>query len=175
MYDLPISDVSREYHFLAGDLLDQAMKKICHCLDQLNDRQVWWRPAPNMNSIGNLLLHLSGNLNQWGVVPFTLENDRRDREVEFSSDIFIPKDELLEQMQNVVERAKDQWQHLEESQLLRRLEIQGFDVSHMHAILHASSHFVGHTHQVILLTRLQLGTQYQFHWSPGEPRGEVPI
>ena len=168
-------DVSPEYHRLAADLLDQSMTKIRHCLNQLTEPQIWWRPEPSMNSIGNLILHLRGNLKQWGVVPFTLENDRRDRSSEFAEDVRISMTELLNDIQQVVDEAKEQWQHLVESQLLRRLEIQGFDVTHMQAVMHASSHFVGHTHQIIQLTRIQLGAAYQFHWKPGDARGELPI
>ena len=55
---------------LAGDLahlLDSSMKKIRNCLAQIDDEQVWWRPQASMNSIGNLMLHLAGNLriNRW--------------------------------------------------------------------------------------------------------------
>src|SRR5262245_29165669 len=49
---------------LADELAD-ALKRIEHCLAQLNDEQVWWRPTESMNSIGNLLLHLAGNVRQW--------------------------------------------------------------------------------------------------------------
>ncbi|MCP3696766.1 MAG: DUF1572 domain-containing protein, partial [Planctomycetaceae bacterium] len=44
---------------------DEALRIITHCLDQLNDDQTWWRPSESMNSIANLLLHLSGNVRQW--------------------------------------------------------------------------------------------------------------
>ena len=170
-------ELSDEYYRLTSDLLDQSMAKIRHCLKQLSDIQIWWRPEPGMNSIGNLLVHLGGNLTQWGVVPFTLADDRRDRDSEFVDELRIPGDELLMQIQKTVDDAKEQWRHLATSQLLRPVEIQGFQVTHMHAVLHASSHFVGHTHQIIQLTRLQLGSSYEFHWSPDndEERDELPI
>ena len=151
------------------------MSKIQNCFNQLNEAQIWWRPGSTMNSIGNLVLHLAGNLRQWGVVPFTMANDRRDRESEFQSDVRVAPDELLRTLTTVVNEAKEEWKHLAQGQLLREVDIQGFGVNHMHAIVHASSHFVGHTHQIIQLTRLQLGTSYQFHWSPTEERGDLPI
>jgi hypothetical protein len=48
----------------AADELADALTKIKHCLDQLSDEQVWWRPKSSLNSIGNLILHLCGNLRQ---------------------------------------------------------------------------------------------------------------
>ena len=50
-------------------LLDQSVVKIEHCLNQLSDKQIWTRPRGSVNSIGNLILHLLGNLRQWGIVP----------------------------------------------------------------------------------------------------------
>ena len=35
--------------------------KIKHCIRQLNEDQIWQRPGESMNSIGNVLLHLSVN------------------------------------------------------------------------------------------------------------------
>jgi hypothetical protein len=159
----------------SADLLDQSMLKICHCLNQLEPNHIWWRPERSMNSIGNLLLHVTGNLQQWGVVPFTLATDRRDRESEFQDDQRVSAEELLQTLQAVVDAAQGHWQHLTAAQLLRHVEIQRFEVTHLHAILHASSHLVGHTHQIIELTRLQLGPKYKFHWTPSTERDDLPI
>ena len=168
-------NLSNEMMRQASDLLDQSMTKIRHCLDQINETQAWWRPEPSMNSIGNLLLHLAGNLRQWGVVPFTLATDRRDRDSEFGAAQEASAEELLQALQNVVDEAKDQWQHLTPSQLLRPVEIQGFDVNYLYAIVHTSSHFVGHTHQIIQLARLQLGSDYKMHWTPNQKCDDLPI
>lgn len=163
------------FSHLAGDILDQSMAKIEHCAAQLNETQLWWRPDPSMNSIGNLLLHLAGNLRQWGVVPFTLDTDKRDRASEFLPDARMPIQEILQQLRSTVAAAKEQWGHLSEDQLSRPVTIQGFDVSHMQAIMHTTSHFVGHTHQIIQLTRMQLRSDYRFHWTPDEERGDLPV
>ena len=39
--------------------------EINRCLAKLSDEQMWHRGADHENSIGNLLLHLEGNLRQW--------------------------------------------------------------------------------------------------------------
>lgn len=175
MNDQQQLELSGEVARLSADLLDQAMIKIQHCVEQLTERHIWWRPEPSMNSIGNLLLHLAGNLRQWGVVPFTLATDRRDRESEFVANQNVPADELLTQLNSVVDEAKEQWKHLSAIQLLRQVDIQGFDVSYLYAIIHTSSHFVGHTHQIIQLTRLQLGPSYRLQWTPDDKRDDLPI
>ena len=49
----------------AADRLKESVAKIKHCLNQLGDEQVWWRQSESQNSIGNIILHLCGNLRQW--------------------------------------------------------------------------------------------------------------
>ena len=160
--------------------LDQAMLKIENCLRQLNEDQVWFRPGgpqnPPMNSIGNLLLHLAGNLRQWGVVPFRAGEDRRQRELEFSADRTQTAAELLAGLRRVVADAQAEFAGLDDAELLGRRLIQGFEVTGVQAVMHTCSHFVGHAHQIIQLTRLQLGDAYQFQWTPDRrPDNNVPI
>ena len=71
----------------AAHELESALSRIKHCLGQLNDEQVWWRSQPNLNSIGNLILHLCGNgswpasavLPTFAIVPPSLLNVGRSR------------------------------------------------------------------------------------------------
>src|SRR3954468_13538043 len=58
--------------------------RIEHCLGQLSDEQLWWRPRPEMNAIGNLLLHLSGNVGQWIVSAVENTTSSRNRPSEFA-------------------------------------------------------------------------------------------
>jgi uncharacterized damage-inducible protein DinB len=159
-------------------LLDAAMKKIEHCLAQLSDDQIWWRPANDANSVGNLLLHLSGNLRQWAVTPLSGEPDSRDRESEFAQRDGIDRAELFSRLSQTIAQVRCRIEHLDEQQLMQKRHIQGFETTTLGAISHTTSHFVGHTHQIILLTRLQLGESYQFEWTPESPRPDsrdVPI
>ena len=159
-------------------LLDAAMKKVNHCLAQLSDEQIWWRPASDANSVGNLLLHMSGNLRQWGVIPFSGEPDLRDRDWEFARQDKISRDELLATVNQTIAEARLQIESLGEQQLLQTRRIQGFDTTTVGAISHTTSHFVGHAHQIILLTRLQLGESYRFEWtdaSRNTDSDDVPI
>lgn len=159
----------------AADCLIQARKKVLHCLNQLEPEQIWWRPHPNMNSIGNLILHLAGNLNQWGVIPITKADDRRDRDSEFGRQWNLDAKALVDTLSNTVDQACEAWETLDDQKLQQTLKIQGFEVTLLHAILHTTTHFVGHTHQIIQLCRLQLGDAYQFQWSPDDDRTSVPI
>ncbi len=72
-------EVTLEFIQESVHLLEQSVHKIKHCLNQLDSDQIWWRPEPGLNSIGNLILHLCGNLNQWAVCGITGSKDERQR------------------------------------------------------------------------------------------------
>lgn len=154
---------------------DQAVIKTIHCVEQLSDSQIWTRPEDSLNSTGNLIVHIEGNLRQWGVVSLTGEADRRDREKEFSQTANIPRSELVSRLETVVDECRTAWLACDTDRLLTRVQVQGFEVSVCEALLHTVAHFVGHTHQIIFLCRQFLGEQYRFHWSPDLPRGQVPL
>jgi hypothetical protein len=149
--------------------LDSALSKIKHCLDQLNDEQVWWRSRPSLNSIGNLILHLCGNVRQWIIAGLGGAADVRDRPTEFAEPGPIPKDELLRSLDAVVNEAKAVLGRLTARDLLEVRRIQGFDVTGLGAIFSSIPHFRGHTQEIVHLTRLQLGDAYRFAWKPATP------
>src|SRR5438045_194443 len=113
----------------AAHELTSALNRIKHCLSQLTDEQLWWRPAPAMNSIGNLLLHLCGNLRQWIVSGIGGASDIRNRPTEFAERGPIAKDELLRRLEAVVEEAKGALTSQNASGLLKGRRIQGHDVT----------------------------------------------
>src|SRR4029077_18476942 len=76
-------------------LSQEYLPKIERCLERLNDEQVWWRPNPASNSIGNLLLHISGNARQWIVCGLGTATDQRQRQTEFDQREGLPLEELL--------------------------------------------------------------------------------
>jgi uncharacterized damage-inducible protein DinB len=158
----------------AMEELDQAVRKIHHCLDQLDEEQVWRRPREAMNSIGNLLLHLCGNVRQWIVSGVGGAEDIRDRPREFSERGPIAKAELLRRLDAVVADAQTAVAGATADELLRVRRIQGFEATGLRAILHAVAHFHGHTQEIIHLTRSQLGEAYRFDFVPATPEQGAP-
>lgn len=146
--------------------LDNARSRIRHCLDQLTDDQVWWRCGPQLNSIGNLILHLCGNVRQWIVAGIGGVADTRDRPAEFTERGPIPKAALLSRLDAVVDEANEVLIRLTALQLLEDRRIQEFDVTGLGAIFDSIPHFRGHTQEIIHLTRLQMGDAYRFAWTP---------
>jgi hypothetical protein len=149
-----------------GDELAQALGRIEHCLGQLSDDQIWWRPAEKMNSIGNLMLHLAGNMRQWIVAGVGGAKDDRHRQGEFDERRHIPKTELLKKLKSTVSEATAALAKADAAEWQRMRRVQGFDVTGFAAALHSVSHFRGHTQEIIHLTRAQLGDRYRYAFVP---------
>src|SRR5436305_14304320 len=86
-------------------LIGQYWAGICRCLDLLSDEQIWWRPNPQSNSIGNLLLHLNGNVQQWMLAPLAGPSTVRNRPAEFAEHGPIPISDLRERLGATLERV----------------------------------------------------------------------
>jgi hypothetical protein len=159
----------------AAHELDNALDRIRHCLGQLDDEQVWRRSHPSLNSIGNLILHLCGNLRQWIVAGLGGASDGRDRPAEFAERGPIAKAELLRRLEGVVQETNRILAGVTSGQLAAVRRIQGFDVTGVAAIFDSIPHFRGHTQEIVHMTRLQLGDAYQFAWTPTNPEQGAPV
>ncbi len=129
------------------------LPKIEHCLAQLTDEDIWGRANEASNSVGNLILHLSGNVQQWiiggvGDLPY-----ERDRQHEFGERGGISREELLSRLKATLTKADQVLAEVDPASLLERKEIQGSDVTAMEAILRIVQHFALHTGQIMLLTK----------------------
>ncbi len=156
----------------ARESLKEGLQKIEHCLAQLSDEQVWWRPRPEMNSIANLMLHLSGNVRQWIISGIGGAKDVRNRPGEFADQSRRQKKELLATLKSTVDEADVVLSDLSAAQLLSSKRIQGFDTTVMGAIFGCVPHFRGHVQEIIHMTREQLGEKYRFDFVPQGPEQE---
>src|SRR3979411_314618 len=84
---------------------DDYLPKIERSLELLTDEQIWWRANPQSNSIGNLLLHLSGNVRQWIGCGVGGTQENRDRDSEFAERDTIPGKELLAGLKQTLKEA----------------------------------------------------------------------
>jgi hypothetical protein len=166
------SQLAELFIVVAQEALAEGMRKIEHCVGQLNDDQVWWRPRPEMNSIANLMLHLSGNVRQWIVAGVGGAKDVRNRPLEFSEHSQRRKEELLAQLKSTVEEALAVLSRLKADELVAPRRIQGFDTNVTAALFNTIAHFRGHTQEIIHMTREQLGSQYRYDFVPEGPEQE---
>ena len=153
-----------------GFLRDEYLPKIERCLERLSDEQIWWRPNEDSNSVGNLLLHLCGNAQQWIVCGLGGEQDYRVRQSEFDERRVISRKELLARTKATLSRVDATLKQFDESRLLETFQIQGTTVTALEAIFHVTEHFSMHTGQIILLTKMIGGTDLGFYdFSSGKP------
>jgi hypothetical protein len=144
------------------DELAAALGRIAHCVGQLTDEQIWSRPTPAMNSIGNLMLHLAGNVRQLIVAGVGGEPDIRERQAEFDARGPIPADDLLGNLLLVVKRAREVIVSASDESLRAMIPIKRYDLNGIEAIIRCIAHFRGHTQEIIHMTRMILGEKYEF-------------
>jgi hypothetical protein len=143
--------------------LEENMMGIENAAGKLSTGQVWMRGGPHQNAIGNLLLHLSGNVRQWIISSVGGEPDVRDRDAEFAATGGRDPKELLLLLRGTVDEAKRRIAALPHARLLDRMVIQGYDVSAMEAIAHVVEHFSGHAYQIFFITKMLTGEDLGFY------------
>ena len=144
-------------------LLNDYLPKIERCLEKLTDEQIWWRANEESNSIGNLILHLCGNVRQWILCGIGGQPDHRNRDSEFEQRDVIARDELLTLLRATLAEVETTLHTLDPAVLLEQRKIQGNDVDILEAIFHVTEHFSMHTGQIFLLTKLLTASDLRFY------------
>jgi uncharacterized damage-inducible protein DinB len=145
-----------EQEFLGHSVekLRQYAGRIDTCLRMLSEEQVWARGSENENAIGNLVLHLSGNVRQWIVSGVGGRADVRERDREFGARGGTIAAELSERLRGAVVEAAGVIAAATSERLAAPLVIQGYHVSGLEAIYHVVEHFSMHTGQILFATKL---------------------
>ncbi len=147
----------------SAEKLEQLHGRIQDCLARLTPEQIWARTSENENAVGNLVLHLSGNVRQWigsGVAGLP---DNRQRDTEFDARGGTAPVELAELLKTRVAEAAAIIRGVPASRLTERITPQGYDVTVLEAIAHVVEHFSQHTGQVILLTKILTGKDLAYY------------
>jgi Protein of unknown function (DUF1572) len=150
--------------FSRHKLLEQYWPRLRSCVESLTDEQIWWRPNPASNSIGNILLHLNGNVRQWLVASFNHLEDARNRPAEFNAPQQISTSVLIQQLDETLQQVANILARLTESDLLSSFDIQGYHViTGLAAIYQTVEHFGLHYGQVIYITKMLHGEDLGFY------------
>jgi hypothetical protein len=143
--------------------LGQYWPRMKECVSPLTAEQVWWRPNNASNSIGNLLLHLDGNVRQWLVSSFNKNEDRRDRPAEFAAQGGLSAAELLDRLGATLDEAAKVLDRLTVEELLAPYEIQGYHVHGLDAVYRVVEHFGLHYGQIVYITKSLLARDLGFY------------
>jgi uncharacterized damage-inducible protein DinB len=155
--------LSEQFLEYSASKLRELTSRIEECLGRLSDEQIWARGKENENAMGNLLLHLCGNVNQWIVSSIGGRPDTRDRASEFRARGGASKADLAQRLRSTMEDALGVIGSLTAEQLEARHTIQGYDVSVLEAIYHVVEHFSMHTGQIIFITKLLTTEDLRFY------------
>ncbi len=141
--------------------------KLRHCVNALPRDAVWARPNESSNSIGNLLVHLTGNVTEWILGGVGGRSIERYRAGEFAQTDGADAATLLDTLEAVLEEADAVLAGLTEEDLERSVVIQDRDTNVLGAIYHVVEHFAMHTGQIVLMTKIYAPGKIQFYEDAG--------
>lgn len=133
--------------------MDENTKRIANCIDRLEKVQIWKRPNEYSNSIGNLILHLCGNITQYVISSLGGVKDERERDLEFGIREGFSKAQLMAKLSATVESAINTINAMDPEQLMMKRMVQGFNYSGMANIIHVVEHYSYHTGQIAFWTK----------------------
>jgi uncharacterized damage-inducible protein DinB len=153
----------QEFLRCSAERLRLSSGRVESCLGKLDDEQIWARGSENANAIGNLVLHLCGNVRQWIISGVGGAPDLRQRDGEFAARGGVAVSELIERLRGTVDEAAAMLERVTAERLMEPLAIQGYHVTGMEAIYHVVEHFSGHTGQIIFATKMLTGEDLGFY------------
>ena len=133
---------------------EESLSRILLCLNRLDDEQIWFRPNENTNSVGNLVLHLCGNITQYILTGIGGMTDLRERDLEFSTKSGISATELGKRISEVVGRSVEVIDMVRPDQLRQVRPVQVFQESVLAMMVHVIEHTSYHTGQIAFITKL---------------------
>lgn len=142
--------------------------KIRQCLEILPESAIWSRANESCNSIGNLLLHLAGNIRQWIVGGVGNQPVDRNRSAEFAAKDGATKAELIKKLENVLRESARVLDSLSPGELTEPRLIQGRETTVLGAIYHVIEHFAMHTGQIVHMTKVHVPGTIHFYEDAGE-------
>jgi len=169
-----MNDLHRIFLDFSVRKLELLTGRIESCLDRLNAAQIWARGGENENAVGNLTLHLAGNVRQWIVAGVGGAPDVRERDAEFAAREGASAAELKERLRGTVAEAVAVIGGLSAERLSERVTVQKYEQPVMEAIYHVVEHFSMHTGQILFATKMFTGTDLGFyaHLRTTAPHGE---
>lgn len=143
---------------------EEGSERINKVLSLLTEEEVWYRPNDAANSVGNLVLHLCGNVTQWIGSGVGGQVDQRERDAEFDTKSQISKDQLIKKLQELRIITDKALATIEsESQLTEERMVQGFEETVLSILIHVTEHFSYHVGQIAIIAKYQKGRDLGFY------------
>lgn len=123
-------------------------------VDSVTDEQLWWRPNEKSNSIGNLVLHLSGSLNYYlnrNLGGLTYE---RDRNAEFSEHGPMDRARLMGIFNDMVANAEKTFDKLTPERLAGPSSDPERYSYLVEDLVNITTHLANHTGQIVWVAKM---------------------
>jgi uncharacterized damage-inducible protein DinB len=150
-----------------GYLNEEYRIKLRKTVRALPPELLWWRPNEQANSVGNLLMHLDGNVRQWIVGGVGGAPDVRNRAGEFAARESASAEDLLRRLEQTLDEADAVLVRLRPEQLTDRRRVQARDVTVLEAIYQVVQHFALHLGQIILVAKAEVPGAIKFYEDAG--------
>lgn len=144
-------------------VIDESIMRIRKCLGMLDEKQIWYRQNDQVNSVGNLILHLEGNARQWILSGLAGDEDHRERYKEFLPDLGHSKAALEESLYQLENDLKSALSTITADTLLTLRKVQVYEESGLSILIHVIEHFSYHTGQITLLTKQMTNRQTHYY------------
>ncbi|HXH38304.1 MAG TPA: DUF1572 family protein [Thermoanaerobaculia bacterium] len=139
-------------------------EQIRDCLDLLDEEQVWWRPNEQSNSVGNIVLHVTGSLNHYlnrnlGGIEYN-----RDRDAEFKERRPILKKEMLAIFNDMVAKAEKTFDTFDIDKLAAPSPEPRMSNLVIDDLINISTHLANHAGQIVWITKMLRGSAVDEIW-----------
>jgi uncharacterized damage-inducible protein DinB len=128
--------------------------QIRSCVEQLSQEQLWWRPNEEANSVGNLVLHISGSMRHYISRSIGGLEYERDRPAEFAERGPVAKDQLLAIFDETIRQASEVLNSFDTTRFLQQTEEPGYYHTLFDQILGVALHLATHTGQVVYVAKM---------------------
>ncbi len=158
-----MSDQAIAENFLAYAVqrMQLSERDIRRCCEQLTEEHMWRRGGEHENAVGNLLLHLEGNIRQWILHGVDGQEDVRQRDDEFALAPVVSSADVRARLAATIDEACGVIAKLAPERLLEVIDPQPNGTWRHATILEAIAKVFGHlemhTGQIILLTKQMVG------------------
>jgi uncharacterized damage-inducible protein DinB len=149
--------VTQAFVAFAIKRMEMSERDILLCVEKLSEEQMWARGGDWENSVGNLLLHLEGNVRHWILHGVGGQPDVREREEEFSLTAASPKKEIVARFEMALAEARAVIVGLSAERLLETIDPQPNGTWRHPTVLEAvgqvSGHLQQHMGQIVMRTK----------------------
>jgi uncharacterized damage-inducible protein DinB len=163
-------DLARGFLVHVSTKLAEHMAQVARCAELLSTDELWHRANEHANSVGNLILHLTGNVRQWILGGLGGQAVTRNRPAEFAARGPLPAGPLVAALQDTVTQARAILANLDEAALAARRNIQGYEVTGQVAVCHVLEHFAFHAGQIVHMTKVLKNVDLNLYDAEGHKR-----